>query len=80
MAGTVKSSIPLPVILTAIDGDNESLALILEHYKGYIRFLSIRRLKDEYGNEFHYVDKNVRLRLEVKLLHSIVTGFKVLPE
>ncbi len=26
-----------------------------------------------------YVDEDMRLRLETKLIHSIVTGFKVLP-
>ena len=36
-------------------------------------------MKDEYGNEHLYVDEDMRLRLEAKLLYSIVTGFKVLP-
>lgn len=47
--------------------------------KGYIRFLAMRPMKDEYGNEHLYVDEDMRLRLEAKLLYSIVTGFKVLP-
>ena len=29
--------------------------------------------------EYLYVDEDMRLRLETKLIHSIVTGFKVLP-
>ena len=33
----------------------------------------------DYGNEYLYVDEDMRLRLETKLIHSIVTGFKVLP-
>lgn len=32
-----------------------------------------------YGNEYLYVDEDMRLRLETKLIHSIVTSFKVLP-
>ena len=32
-----------------------------------------------YGNTYLYVDEDMRLRLETKLIHSIVTGFKVLP-
>lgn len=36
-------------------------------------------VSDEYGNEHLYVDEDMRLRLEAKLLYSIVTGFKVLP-
>ncbi|OUO31073.1 hypothetical protein B5F88_18250 [Flavonifractor sp. An306] len=35
--------------------------------------------KRSYGNEYLYVDEDMRLRLETKLIHSIVTGFKVLP-
>lgn len=42
-------------------------------------FLAMRPMKDEYGNEHLYVDEDMRLRLEAKLLYSIVTGFKVLP-
>lgn len=50
-----------------------------ESPKGYIRFLAMRPMKDEYGNEHLCVDEDMRLRLEAKLLYSIVTGFKVLP-
>ena len=35
--------------------------------------------KGGYGNEYLYVDEDMRLRLETKLIHSIVTSFKVLP-
>lgn len=64
MAGQVKP-IPVPVILAAVNGDEDALAT--------------RPLKDEYGNTYLYVDEDMRLRLETKLIHSIVTGFKVLP-
>ena len=33
----------------------------------------------DYGNTYLYVDEDMRLRLETKLIHSIVTSFKVLP-
>lgn len=79
MAGNLKPPIPLPVILAAAEGDSDALAAVLSHYQGYIRFLAMRPMKDEYGNEFLCVDEDMRLRLEAKLLHSIVTGFKVLP-
>lgn len=74
-----KEPIPLPVILAASEGDERALNAVLNHYKGYIRFLAMRPMKDEYGNEHLYVDEDMRLRLEAKLLYSIVTGFKVLP-
>ena len=78
MAGDIKS-LPLPIIVAAIEGDGEALAAVLNHYNGYIRFLAMRPLKDKYGNEYLCVDEDMRLRLEAKLIYSIVTGFKILP-
>lgn len=77
MAGRVKP-IPVPVILAAIGGDERALAAVVAHYQDYIRALVTRPLKDAYGNEYLCVDEDMRLRLEVKLIHSIMTGFKVL--
>ena len=71
MAGRVKP-IPVPVILAAVNG-------VVAHYQSYIRALATRPLKDDYGNTYLCVDEDMRLRLEAKLIHSIVTGFKVLP-
>lgn len=78
MAGDM-NALPLPVIQAAMEGDGEALAAVLHHYKGYIRYLAMRPLKDDYGNEYLCVDEDMRLRLEAKLIHSIVTGFKILP-
>ena len=75
MAGRVKP-IPVPVILAAVNGDEDAL---VAHYQSYIRALATRPLKDDYGNTYLCVDEDMRLRLEAKLIHSIVTGFKVLP-
>ena len=77
MAGRVKP-IPVPVILAAIGGDERALAAVVAHYQDYIRALATRPLKDAYGNEYLCVDEDMRLRLEVKMIHSIMTGFKVL--
>lgn len=52
MAGTVRPSVPLSVILAAANGDESALAAVLSHYQGYIRFLSMRPMKDAYGNFF----------------------------
>ena len=77
MARDMKA-LPLLVILAAMEGNDEALAAVLDHYKGYIRYLAMRPLKDEYGNEYLCVDEDMRLRLEAKLIHSIVAGFKIL--
>lgn len=78
MAGYVRPPVPLPVILAAANGDESALAAVLSHYQGYIRFLSMRPMKDAYGNVFLCVDEDMRHRLEAKLLYSIVSSFKVL--
>lgn len=78
MAGDM-NALPLPVIQAAMEGDGEALAAVLNHYKGYIRYLAMRPLKDEYGNEYLCVNKDMRHRLKAKLIHSIATGFKILP-
>lgn len=78
MAGRV-TSIPMPVIMEAANGNSEALAAVVGHYQNYIRALAARPLKDEYGNEYLCVDEDMRLRLESKLIYSIITGFKVLP-
>ena len=70
MAGQVKP-IPVPVILAAVNGDENALAAVVAHYQKYIRALATRPVKDEYGNEYLYVDEDMRLRLETKLIHSI---------
>lgn len=77
MAGHLKH-IPISIILAATNGDEDALTHVVAHYQRYIRALATRLLKDEYGNEFLFVDEEMRLRLETKLIHSIVTGFQVL--
>ena len=79
MAGGVKTALSTSVILAAIDGDEKALNAVLSHYRGYICFLALRPVQDECGNECLRIDENMRLRLEAKLLYSIVTYFKVLP-
>ena len=72
MAGQVKP-IPVPVILAAANGDENALAAVVAHYQKYIRALATRPVKDEYGNEYLYVDEDMRLRLETKLIHMFIS-------
>mgnify|MGYP000156382027 CR=1 FL=1 len=78
MAGQI-SVLPVSVILAAVDGDERSLSIVAAHFRRYIRGLSTRVLNDEYGNTYWYVDEDMCLRLETKLIYSVVTGFTVLP-
>ena len=80
MIDNPSKAIPLDVIIDAMDGDAEALSFILDHYRGYIRYLSIRPVKDEYGNEYLRVDEDMQHRLEAKLISSIVTRYSILPQ
>ena len=77
MVGYIKP-IPMPVILSAINGDQIALAAVILHYRGYIRVLAMRPMKDVCGNERLRVDEDMLLRLEAKLVYAIITGFKIL--
>ena len=78
MAANVKN-LPLSVIFVAKSGDGQALGDVLNHYQRYIRSLATRTLTDEYGNKVYYVDEEIRLRLEARLIYCIVTDFKILP-
>lgn len=71
--------IPRNVIDGAIEGKAEDLGFVLGYFNGYITKLATRTLKDEFGNEYIYVDEVMRRRLETKLIYSIVSGFEIKP-
>ena len=75
MAANVKN-LPLSVIFAAKSGDGQALGAVLNHYQRYIRSLATRTLTDECGNKVYYVDEEIRLRLEARLIYCIVTDFK----
>ena len=50
---------------------------VIEHFKGYMITLSTRKLEDEYGNTYSYVDESIYSRLELKLITAVVTKFKI---
>ena len=51
------SDIPVTVITATMNAEPSAIAYILQHYRNYIRKLATRILKDEYGNEYYYVDE-----------------------
>ena len=64
---------PLSVIHAAKAGDAEAMDRILRYYEGYINKLSTRKFRDEYGHSYEGLDEYMKRRLEIKLIHSIVT-------
>lgn len=69
--------IPISVIEGAVNGSNEAMEYILNHFKHYIRALSTRVITDEHGNKYCLVDEDMVSRLEAKLVFSIITGFEI---
>jgi len=63
-----------------MEGDEDALIAVQNHYIGFIRALSRRTIKDPDGTDRYYIDEDMLLRMENKLLWSIVTGFHILPE
>ena len=63
----------LSVIRAAQAGDAEAMDCILRYYEGYINKLSTRKFHDEYGHTYEGLDEYMKRRLEIKLIHSIVT-------
>jgi len=58
-----KQPLPYDVIVQASEGNSESLDTVLKHFDGYINTLATKRLYDEYGNTYLYVDQYRRQRL-----------------
>lgn len=59
-------------IIAATKGDPEALATVLNRYRGYMTKLSVRRLRDDYGNVYECLDEELRSRLELKLIAGIL--------
>ena len=68
--------VPFAVIQRAVEGDIISINEVLKHYEGDISCLSVRKMHDEYGNEYYCVDETLRSRLEAKLIKTTL-GFKL---
>ncbi len=65
------------IILEATKGEPLAMEKVIEHFKGYMITLSTRKLEDEYGNTYSYVDESIYRRLELKLITAVVTKFKI---
>ena len=68
--------LPYPVIIAANKGDPEAMKVVVQQYESYIASQSMRKLRDERGNTYYGIDKDIRDRLRSKLM-SAVLSFKV---
>ena len=65
--------LPLSVYEAARAGDILAMGQILRYYDGYINKLCTRTLYDENGYPHVCLDEAMKRRLEIKLIHAIVT-------
>lgn len=68
-----KELLPLSVIDAARNGDALAVDQVLRYYEGYINKLCTRTLYDPDGHPRVRVDEYMKRRLEIKLIHSIVS-------
>lgn len=68
--------IPASVIKSAAGGDPVAIQRVLNHYRGYIIWLSTRTMYDEMGKAHYVVDEGLKSRLESKLVHKVLE-FKI---
>ena len=76
----MNSLISMSIIYHAMNGDELAISAVISHYRGYICFLSRRPCRDTLGFEHLYVDEDMQLRLESKLIYAVITNFKILKE
>ena len=65
--------LPLSVFAEARAGDPLAMERILRYYDGYMNKLCTRTLYDENGYPHVCLDEAMKRRLEIKLIHAIVT-------
>lgn len=69
--------LPYSTIESASSGNVDAINAVLRHYERYIAALATRTLYDEVGVPHLCVDKEMKRRLETKLITKIL-GFKLI--
>ena len=65
--------LPLSVIEAVRAGDAEAVERVLRYYSGYMNKLCTRTLYDGSGQPHICIDEYMKRRLQIKLIHSIVS-------
>lgn len=52
------------LIVSATNGDKNSIKKVLDFYDGYISKLSLRPMYDEYGNVYMVIDNELKGRIQ----------------
>ena len=68
-----KEPLPLSVYVSARAGDPQAVERLLRYYDNYMNCLCTRTLYDENGSPHVCLVEAMKRRLEIKLIHAIVT-------
>lgn len=63
--------LPYDIIVQAVGGGYEAIKMVLIHNVRYIDSLSKRIMYDDYGKAHIYIDEQLKLRLQNKLVQKI---------
>lgn len=64
--------LPYPVILAATKGDPDAMRIVIQHYGGYMSYLSTRKLRDESGNVYFGIHEDIRETLQARLMRAVL--------
>ena len=68
-----KEPLPLSVYVSARAGDSQAVERLLRYYDNYMNCLCTRTLYDGSGQPHICIDEYMKRRLQIKLIHSIVS-------
>ena len=68
-----KEPLPLSVYVSARAGDPQAVERLLRYYDNYMNCLCTRTLYDGSGQPHICIDEYMKRRLQIKLIHSIVS-------
>lgn len=63
-----RSLVPFSTITAASAGNEEALRAVVKHYERYIIRLCTKYYVDKHGEEYSYIDEELRQKLEIALI------------
>ena len=58
-------------VIKAVNGNSEAIKIVIDYYSRYLDCLSKRIVLDKQGNPHSYIDRQLRQRIENKLIYKI---------
>lgn len=72
-----KPNLRFEIIVLAVQGDEEALCKVLAHYEAYVKVLIRKKLYDESGGIYYWIDEEIKQHIENRLIEAILK-FKIL--